>query len=145
MSLITLAEANAALPQELFPDWEAATSFVKQKALDNMSGFISNRWYDPDAVINWEDPVTIPAAVKDILAKYADADVRSQLYPTSTAGTESQAPIKRITQKAGSLEITKEYAQPDVAKSDYSLRPLDEQMIFQGLRKLRATGTLRRV
>lgn len=145
MSLITLSEANAALPQELYPDWEAATSHAKQKALDNMSGFIAYNWYDPDEVIDWADTATIPQAVKDILARYADADIRGLLYPTSDAGKESPAPIKRLTQKAGSLEITKEYAQSDTTKSTYGLRALDQQMFFQGLEKTRATGTLRRV
>lgn len=145
MTLVTLSEANAALPQELFPDWEAATSHAKTRALENMSGFIAWNWFDPDEVIDWTDTATIPAAVKDLLARYADADIRGELYGTKTTGVESTAPVKRITQKAGSLEITKEYAQPDIPQSSYTLDNLDQQMYLEGLAKVYPAGRLARV
>ncbi len=149
MGLITIDESLTALNDEVYPEWEGLDEPFQQLHIDKASAYIRNQWTPPevDTDFDWDDDTTwddeIP--IKALIAQYADADRAGNLYSDGSTGVASTAPIKRSTEKVGSLEITTEYAQSSSSGSEYSLRHVDDQMVILGFAKQVAGNTLVRV
>ena len=145
MQLITITEADASLNPEIYPEWENLEDFDKNDHIDHASAYTVLNWRDPLEVIDFDDLPTIPADVKDVIAKYADADRAGDLYRPCDPGTTSKAPIKKTTLKVGSLESTTEYAQGTVAGGCSPLKVLADELLYIGLARIHTAGQLVRV
>lgn len=147
MGLITITEANAALPAEVFTEWDDIPDDpIKQYHIDRASAWVRNNWdYPSDSAFDWDDDTTWVAGTKDLIAEYADAVRGGLIYATGAAGSASTAPVKRTKQKVGSLETETEYAQPDTGQGRETPAAVDDQMIALGYERIGGPGTLRRV
>lgn len=145
MQLITITEADASLDPELYPDWENLEDPAKNDHIDHSSAYTALNWRDPLEVIDFTDVATIPADVKDVIAKYADADRAGDLYRPCGPGETSKAPINKLTLKVGSLESTTEYAQSNLAGGCSPLKVLSDELLYIGLVRIFTAGQLARV
>ena len=146
MPLITIAEANTALNDVVYPEWDALDDEFKDAHIDSASAYVRVTWdYTEDPTFDWDDDTTWPAGTKDLIALYSDEIAKGNLYPTGETGVDSTAPIKRKTEKVGSLEVTTEYAQRDTGGINYSLQKLVDKWFALGFTKVSGSGTLQRV
>jgi hypothetical protein len=151
MSLITITEANAQLNDVVFPEWDALDDEFKQYYIDQASGWVRINWATNDSFLednptfDWDDTATWPAELLSLVSQYSDSARAGILYSLGSTGTDSTAPVKRKTVKAGSLEQTLEYAQPDTSTGKLSNQKLNDQMKALGLTFKAASGSLLRV
>lgn len=145
MQLITIAEADISLDPELYPEWENLEDPAKNDHIDHASAYTALNWRDPAEVIDFSDTATISADVKDVIAKYADADRAGDLYKPCEPGQASKAPISKLTLKVGSLESTTEYAQSNLAGGCSPLNILSDELLYIGLVRIYSQGQLARV
>jgi hypothetical protein len=139
MGIITVAEADSNLDQEVFSAWFDFDEPFKQNYIDQASAYVQLNFCSPGLTqpfdwtnFDWEDNTTWPAGTIGLVAQFALAVGQQTLYPNTTAGTDSTSPIKRKTVKAGSLEQTLEYAQPNVISSSNVNKQIADQMFALG-------------
>ena len=148
-ALITIAEANSFLNDEVYPEWDALEDPFKQNYINQASAHVQLSWKGPvaDYDFDWTDVTTWDneAETKDLIAQYADAVSQGMVYSQVTEGAASKAPIKKKTLKAASLETTTEYAQPDVAAMGRSTSLIDDQMLVLGFVQVSTGNSLTRV
>jgi hypothetical protein len=146
MGIITVQEADDNLDQEVFSAWFDFDAPFKQNYIDQASAFVQLRFCPNTTTqpfdwtnFDWTDNTTWPTGTIGLIAQYALAVGNQTLYPNSAAGSDSPAPVKRKTVKAGSLEQTLEYAQPDLVVSKNVNKQISDQMLALGF--LRCPGT----
>lgn len=146
MALITIQEADAALNDVVYPEWDALDDEFKQFHIDSASAYVRVSWdYTSEVDFDWDDDTTWVAGTKDLIAQYADQVAKGNLYATGETEVASTAPIKRKTEKVGSLELTTEYAQYDQQGEDYSLQRLADKWLALGYTRVSGRGSLQRV
>lgn len=149
MALITIDEANASLNDVVYPEWDLLDDEFRQVYIDRASAWVRLNWTPPsaDTDFDYDDDTTWDdvAEIKNLIAQYSDMVGKGELYQQGRAGEVSEAPIKRKTQKVGSLELTTEYAQSDEGGSAYLLAQIDDQMKALGFTFKNERGTLVRV
>ena len=141
MGLITVAEANEDLDEEIFPEWDALEDNFRQRHINRSGSYIRLTWTSAETDFSWDDDTTWAADTKDVLAEYADADRGGLIYDEAVVGEESDSPIKRKKQKVGTLETEIEY---DTGQSDEgsNLASLDDAMYALGYTKVGDTRSL---
>jgi len=142
MGLLTITEANNELDDEVFPEWDALEDNFKERYLDRSGAYVRTNWTYDDTAFDWDDNTTWVSGAIAVIAQYADADRAGTIYGDSAAGEDSTSPVKRKTEKVGSLESTIEYAQPDIRKKVPGLNPLDVQMLALGFERVVSKGAL---
>jgi hypothetical protein len=139
VALITITEANAQLNDVVFPEWDALDDEFKQYYIDQASGWVRLNWSTSDSFVednptfDWDNTLTWPADLLSLVAQYSDSARAGVLYNLGGTGTDSTSPIKRKTVKAGSLEQTLEYAQPETGAGRLTNARLNDQMKALGL------------
>ena len=148
-ALITLAEADANLIEEVYPEWAALEDEMKSFYINRASNYVQLSWLAPstDTDFDWTDDTTWDdeADLKDCVSQYSDAISKGMIYAQGTEGSISSSPIKKKTLKAASLETTTEYAQPDAYAAKETAKPIDDQMLVIGFTKIISRNTLTRV
>ena len=148
-ALITISEANAALNDELFPEWDSLEDEQKALYISQASAYVQLSWEGPEADydFSWSDDTTWDdeAEIKSLVAQYSDAVRGGIIYSSGSPGDLSLSPIKSKRIKAGPVETTTEYAQPETAAAKKSVRPLDDQMLILGFTPINSLTTLLRV
>lgn len=147
--LMTQTEVDALLDPDVYPEWDALEPPFKDFYIEQASNYVLLNWIYYNAVeFDWLLQGTWPSHTDDGVAQYCNAAALSYLYPRPATGVDSEAPIKKKTSKAGSLEQTIEYAQDDLPGDGPSqLKAVEDLFLAIGFKRVSANapGSLTRV
>lgn len=149
MGVITIAVANSNLDLDVYPEWDLLDDSFKQHYIDRASVYVQLKWEPPatDTDFDWNTPATWDnqAELEALVAKYSDAVRAGIIYPSEAQLAAPKAPIKKTTEKVGSLEVTTEYAQSTAAQQNATTGALDDEMTLLGFTRKVRSNTLVRV
>lgn len=123
-NLITEAEADLALPIELYPEWNLLSTVQKDNHIRNASTYTRLTWSCSD-----EDFVTpnLSDDAKHAVALYAEADRAGNLYASaSTSPPASGGALTELKLKAGSVEKTEKWSDTITKRVTSPLKQADD-------------------
>ena len=139
-NLITEAEADANLPIELYPEWQALDSVLKENHIRNASTYTRLTWKCSD-----EDFATPALSDDAILAVslYSEADRAGNLYPSvSTQPPVSGGALTKLKLKAGSVEKEEEWDAGVTQRVTDPLKQADDIFNMIGCTMLRGGNSI---
>lgn len=139
-NLITEAEADANLPIELYPEWQALDSVLKENHIRNASTYTRLTW------LCSEEDFTTPDLSDDAVlavALYAEADRAGNLYSSaSTAPPSSGGALTKLQVKAGSVEQLQEWSDNITKRVVSPLKQADDIFNMIGCSMIRGGNTV---